>query len=121
MAKSYTLKASKNRPPHTQQRFYMLQNSQTTGSHAERGNRKTKRMLEQLATLPAESVLGLVTSDEELKHYAEELRKPVVFDVADFGEFVLDRQVDWFTTQAIWVGKSVSLNLSESAAVPSAL
>lgn len=50
--------------------------------------------------------------DEELEKYADELQKPVVFVDEFFGEFTLDRAVNWFEAEVDWRSKSIRLSLS---------
>lgn len=59
-----------------------------------------------------EEYLGLDNSDAELSAHLERLRQPVTFADASFGEFTLDRGLNWFTGQAVWNGNLVSLSLA---------
>jgi hypothetical protein len=70
-----------------------------------------------------EEYVGLDTSDAELSAHSERLRQPVTFADASFGEFTLERGLDWFTGQSVWNGNLVSLNLAatEPAEVEEAL
>jgi hypothetical protein len=68
-----------------------------------------------------EAYEGRESSDPELSQSAEQLQKPVTFEDPLLGTFTLDRRVDWFTGQVVWDGESISLNLSESTKLESAL
>jgi len=50
--------------------------------------------------------------DKELEKYAEDLQKPVVFTDDYFGEFTLDRTVNWFEAEVDWRSKPIRLSLS---------
>jgi hypothetical protein len=56
--------------------------------------------------------VGLDSSDPELNQAALDLQKPVVYRDGQFGEFTLDRRVDWYSAKTEWNGTVVSLNLS---------
>lgn len=47
--------------------------------------------------------------DPELKAILEEQKKPVTFDDADFGQFTLERQANWFQCEADWLGQPIQL------------
>ena len=47
--------------------------------------------------------------EPELKAILEEQKKPVTFWEEGLGTFTLNRQVDWFETQADWLGTEVTL------------
>lgn len=66
---------------------------------------------------------GLDSSDPELNQAAADLQKPVVHRDHQFGEFTLDRRVDWYTAETKWNRAVVALNLSldESGKLDSAL
>jgi hypothetical protein len=55
---------------------------------------------------------GLDSSDPELNQAAADLQKPVVHRDSQFGEFTLDRRVNWWTAETKWSGTVVALNLS---------
>lgn len=50
--------------------------------------------------------------DEVLSQIASELQKPVVISDPEFGDFKLDRSVDWFCGEATWAGTKIRLELS---------
>ena len=56
--------------------------------------------------------LGPDGSDSEMNQAAVDLQKPVVHQDHQFGQFTLDRSVDWYTAQTEWNGEAVSLNLT---------
>lgn len=70
-----------------------------------------------------EEVIGPDTSDRELNHQSEMLERTVTFEDSQFGTFTLDRRVNWYTAETLWISESVSLNLlaSESDALQNAL
>jgi hypothetical protein len=68
-----------------------------------------------------EAFVGSESSDAELRHYAEELQRPVTFDDPLLGTFTLDRRVDWFTGDVVWAGEVIALHLSGSADAQGAL
>lgn len=47
--------------------------------------------------------------DPELKAILEEQKKPVTFDDADFGQFTLERQANWFQCEADWLDQPIQL------------
>jgi len=57
-------------------------------------------------------IIAVNAQDEELKKYADELQKPVVFTDDYFGEFTLDRAVNWFEAEVNWRSKPIRLSLS---------
>jgi uncharacterized protein DUF7021/uncharacterized protein DUF2262 len=56
--------------------------------------------------------LGPESSDSELNQAAVDLQKPVVHRDHQFGEFTLDRRVNWYTAETEWNGTVVALNLT---------
>jgi hypothetical protein len=59
-----------------------------------------------------EHIVGLDDSDITLNEHAKQLQKPVTYEDAILGAFTLDRRLDRFTTDTVWNGAPVSLNLS---------
>lgn len=55
---------------------------------------------------------GLDSSDPELNQAAADLQKPVVHRDRQFGDFTLDRRINWWTAETKWSGTVVDLNLS---------
>lgn len=47
--------------------------------------------------------------DPDLKAILEEQKKPVTFEEEGLGTFTLNRQVNWFETEADWLGTEISL------------
>src|ERR1043166_4880244 len=55
-------------------------------------------------------LIGPDNSDPELNQAAVDLQKPVIYRDPQFGNFTLDRRIDWYTAAAEWEGKVVDLN-----------
>src|SRR5215510_334761 len=54
--------------------------------------------------------------DPELERLARKLREPVIMRDERFGQFVLDRRIDWFQAKVQWGSTPVNLALSGSGA-----
>src|SRR5262249_4816580 len=54
--------------------------------------------------------------DPELERLARKLREPVIMRDERFGEFVLNRSIDWFQAKVQWGSTPVNLALSASGA-----
>jgi len=67
--------------------------------------------------------LGADGSDSEINQAAVDLQKPVVHQDHQFGQFTLDRRVNWYTAETEWNGERVSLNLTldDSGTIEAAL
>jgi hypothetical protein len=67
--------------------------------------------------------LGHDGSDSEMNQAAVDLQKPVIHRDHQFGEFTLDRRVNWYTAETEWNGAVVSLNLTlgDSGTIDAAL
>lgn len=59
-----------------------------------------------------EEFIEVVSNDNELNQYLEELKKPVTYSDSIFGTLTFDRQFNWYTGKVMWNGKSVTLDLS---------
>lgn len=51
-------------------------------------------------------------SDPELNQAAADIQQSVVYEDIHFGQFVLNRRVNWYSTETVWNGKTVTLNLT---------
>ncbi len=56
-----------------------------------------------------ENALPTDSTDDELLAIASELRKPVVVTTEQFGDFILDRRIGWFSGHAEWNGTRVRM------------
>jgi hypothetical protein len=56
--------------------------------------------------------LGPEGSDSEMNQAAVDLQKPVIHQDPQFGQFTLNRRVDWYTAETEWNGVVVALNLT---------
>lgn len=67
--------------------------------------------------------LGADESDPELNQVAVEYQQPVVHLDGQFGQFTLDRRVNWYAAATEWCGRQISLNLiiDDSGTIDSAL
>jgi hypothetical protein len=78
-----------------------------------------------IGTSQAELVefLGPDSSDSEMNQAAVDLQKPVVHQDHQFGQFTLDRRVNWYTAETEWNGAVVALNLTldDSGTIDAAL
>jgi|GEM_PF-364894 len=50
-------------------------------------------------------------NDPDLTRAIEDLRKPIVYEDAQFGVFTLDRRVNWYEAQTTWMGAATRLSL----------
>ena len=68
-------------------------------------------------------LLGLDDSDVEMNQVAIELQTPVVYEDAQFGQFTLDRRVNWYTARIEWNGGAIELTATpdESGSIDGAL
>jgi len=67
--------------------------------------------------------LGADGSDSEMNQVAIDLQEPVVHQDHQFGQFTLDRRVNWYTAETEWNGERVFLNLApdDSGTIEAAL
>lgn len=67
--------------------------------------------------------IGPDSSDSEMNQAAVDLQKPVVHQDHQFGQFTLDRRVNWYTAETEWNGAAVALNLTldDSGTIDAAL
>ena len=56
--------------------------------------------------------LGADDSDSEMNQAAVDLQKPVIHQDHQFGQFTLDRSVNWYTAETEWNGETISLSLT---------
>lgn len=54
-------------------------------------------------------------SDPQLEEVLAERLKPVYYEDAMLGKFTLDRSVDWFERQAVWMGNQISLSFDNGS------
>ncbi len=59
-----------------------------------------------------EKFIEVVSSDNELNEFLEELKRPIIYTDSVLGNFTLDRKLNWYTGNIMWNGKSVTLDLS---------
>jgi hypothetical protein len=67
--------------------------------------------------------LGPDRSDSEMNQAAVDLQKPVIHQDHQFGQFTLDRRVNWYSAETEWNGAVVTLNvtLDDSRTIDGAL
>lgn len=67
--------------------------------------------------------LGDDIADPEMNQAAIDLQKPVHHQDYQFGQFTLDRGINWYTTETEWSGELISLQLTpdQSGTIDSAL
>lgn len=56
-------------------------------------------------------VIGKYADDSELNELLSELKNPVVYKDARFGELTLDRRFNWFRGTTNWVGEPVTIHV----------
>jgi hypothetical protein len=55
--------------------------------------------------------MRMTKADTELSEFAFELLRPVVLAPEEFGEFTLDRRLNWFEGKARWKDKEIDITL----------
>jgi hypothetical protein len=65
--------------------------------------------LDPFAVLVEPPAIG---ADPDMARVAEELKRPVTFEIADLGMFTLDRSANWFEASTLWRGQPVQVALS---------
>jgi hypothetical protein len=60
-----------------------------------------------------EEVLTIERPDQELLLFSDRLRQPVVISTEQFGDLLLNREVDWFEGKIDWNGETVIINLEK--------
>lgn len=58
-----------------------------------------------------EEFIEVVSNDNELNNYLEELKNPVTYDDDIFGTLTFNRKLSWYSGKISWNKKSVDLNL----------